>query len=294
MEFDYILACGDSFTEGCQNIIGKGPEGTWPGVLAKHYGVPFDNIALGGSSNTIISLQPANEAYAIEHLKNAKKPLIIFGFTMHSRLTYFNLQQGRVTSHFSIDPDHMDNYDPMVTAHKDHVHHFLRKQFPNDLDEWGNFQNMRFTGMTPKDSNWLDGFSHATRKAIYIAMGWKNLIPNATILWGFIHTACEHQGFGKDIHHIINSFDNGIEEGIINYPHEEACFNKHNDWQPFDRALGLNNQDGGYIPNNICMDKIIGPRPDGTIDMHPNEQGIELLANMFIDEIEIRRYKSQK
>ena len=58
MEFDYILACGDSFTEGCQNIIKKGPEGTWPGMVAKYFDVPFDNIALGGSSNTIISYQP--------------------------------------------------------------------------------------------------------------------------------------------------------------------------------------------------------------------------------------------
>ena len=89
MEFDYILACGDSFTEGCQDIIGKGPEGTWPGILANHYGVPFDNIARGGSSNTTISMQPILEWNNIKNLSNAKKPLLIFGFTMHSRLTYY-------------------------------------------------------------------------------------------------------------------------------------------------------------------------------------------------------------
>ena len=50
MEFDFILACGDSFTEGCQDQIGKGVEGTWPGMLAERFGVPFANIASGGSS----------------------------------------------------------------------------------------------------------------------------------------------------------------------------------------------------------------------------------------------------
>ena len=87
MEFDFILACGDSFTEGCQDQIGKGVQGTWPGMLAERFGVPCANIARGGSSNTTIALQPVNTPHD-EHWKglgSATKPLIIFGFTVMDR-----------------------------------------------------------------------------------------------------------------------------------------------------------------------------------------------------------------
>ena len=120
MDFDFILACGDSFTEGCQNIIGLGPEGTWPGLLAKKYNVPFANLASGGASNTLIALQPVNTPHgqlSLGHstewkgLENAKKPLIIFAFTVLDRWTYFDGDMGRVTSHFSIDPEFMTKSD---------------------------------------------------------------------------------------------------------------------------------------------------------------------------------------
>ncbi len=265
MEFDYILACGDSFTEGCQNIIKKGPEGTWPGMVAKYFDVPFDNIALGGSSNTIISYQPVRRHKEIsENLTNAKNPLLIFGFTMHGRLTYFNPRVGNIESYYTLDPQHIsENAHPFVHAHKDYLHLLLQEEFPNNLEKWKTEQYVN------DDEDWLDSLTHATRTAIQTANAYKKLIPNCNVLWGFIHEACELQGFGDDIFQIVNTLEGYIPNvsqiRTIEYPHIDTCFNSYYDWKPLQRVMGHTN------------DYIIG---DG--DGHPNIKGIELIAEQFI------------
>lgn len=284
MDYDYILACGDSFTEGCQNIIGKGVNGTWPALVANHFGIPFNNIAKGGSSNTIIALQPVLNSWAVENLNKARKPLLIFGFTMHSRLTYFNPRLGKPYSHFSLDPEFMDGYGPWVEGHKPMVHSLFKEQFPNDLKQWQvNHNNPKFLD-GDQDECWLDSLTHASRVAIEMAMGYRALIPNCDVIWGFIHEAHEFQGFGKDIFHIRNKLQasDPKDDRIIQYPFEDYCFNKSFDWQPLQRVLDSKND-----PLSSARDTtyIIGPRDDGTIDGHPNSLGIQLIADIMIDSI---------
>ena len=52
MEHDYIVTCGDSFTEGHPQGTGIQPGDplaqTWPKQLAQKYNVDFNNLAFGG------------------------------------------------------------------------------------------------------------------------------------------------------------------------------------------------------------------------------------------------------
>ena len=75
MEFDSIIACGDSFTRYHKTAIEK----TWPSLLGEHYNVPWANLGKGGSSNYEISIQPLQNMP--DNLEQFKKPLIIYHTT---------------------------------------------------------------------------------------------------------------------------------------------------------------------------------------------------------------------
>ena len=126
---------------------------------------------------------------------------------------------------------------------------------------------------------WLDSLTHATRTAIMTVNGYKKLLPNCEILWGFIHEACEFQGFGKDIFHIVNTIEKEDKNRRLQYPFTDRCFNKFYDWKPLQRLL--EGDDSNDYKN------LIGLREDGTIDRHPNYMGIEKIANTFIQGINV-------
>ena len=260
MDFDFILACGDSYTEGCQNIVGLGPEGTWPGLLAKKYNVPFANLASGGSSNTLISLQPVNTPHgkiengsAVEWngLENAKKPLIIFGFTVLDRWTYFDGDMGRITSHFSIDPEYMSKTDNHGNDWTD-----WQKDIPlQNMHRKHNFYNGKL----------LENYTWATVQAINLAMQYEQLIPGATVMWGFIHERHGADSFGENIFTLIDKLSDPYEvtHGVMEWPSIHRCFNKAYDWKPLQRMFDKKKQ--------------YWLRPEIN-DHHPNLEGIELIA----------------
>ena len=227
MEYDYLLACGDSFTEGCQDIIGKGPEGTWPGIVAEHFKIPFSNIARGGASNTEISLQPLQSN--IPEFAKAKHPLIIFGLTVPYRLPYLAKMEGIIQSHYSILPEHMNDND---------VKHL--KNYALDL------LNTSIDGM--------DGYVFATRQSIKIMMQYKIINPNAEVMWGWIHNTATNSR---------------IDEKIL-LPYRDNCFNKHLDWLPLQHFTDADSEKY-WLSEDDC---------------HPNEQGIQLYADLLIQLIE--------
>ena len=257
MEHDLILACGDSYTEGCQDIIGKGVNGTWPGVVANHFGVPCMNLAEGGSSNTAIALQPVNtplDEHWKEILGGAKKPLIIFAFTVMHRWTYFHPHYGGIQSHYSVDPQHMDKNNG---SGNEWIH--LQKHIP--IKAFESYTNWAKT-TTGKDYQ-VENYTWATMIAVKTAMQYQSLIPGATVLWGFIHEHSGAQSFGKDIKQLLNNDGDIIVDGVDWYSMGN-CFNKWFDYKPLERV--------------IKEDDIISPN-----DTHPNSKGIQSIANIFIE-----------
>jgi len=244
MEYDYLLACGDSFTEGCQDIIGNGPEGTWPGVVAEHFKIPFSNIAKGGASNTEISLQPLQSI--IPEFAKAKRPLIIFGLTVPYRLPYLMPSWGIIQSHYSILPEHMDEGD--VRYLKKFALDMLNTYYPNmdDTEIRG-----RSSCDEPHDS--IDGYLFATQQSIKIMMQYKIINPNAEVMWGWIHS----------------SMTEDVVDTNLLLPYRDYCFNKHSGWLPLQH---LTDEDEKYwLKAN---------------DHHPNEKGIQLYADFFIQLLE--------
>ena len=227
MEYDYLLACGDSFTEGCQDIIGKGPEGTWPGIVAEHFKIPFSNIAKGGASNTEISLQPLQSN--IPGFAKAKRPLIIFGLTVPYRLPYLSKMEGIIQSHYSILPEHMNDGDVK------HLKNYALRLLGDSVDG-------------------MDGYVFATRQSIKIMMQYKIINPNAEVMWGWIHNLQ------------TNSIDHKLYGGL----NRDNCFNKHLNWLPLQYFTDADSE-------KYCLSED---------DCHPNEQGIQLYADLLIQLIE--------
>ena len=255
MEFDFILACGDSFTEGCQDQIGKGVEGTWPGMLAERFGVPCANIARGGSSNTTIALQPVNTPHD-DHWKglgSATKPLIIFGFTVMDRWTYFHPDLGLIHSHYSIDPQYLSKeYGNMWTD--------LQKHVP--IKSLGRTYNIY--GGQP-----IDNYVWATVQAIKMAMQYETLIPGATVLWGFIHERYGPEAFLENIKVIGDN--TVLEDGKpvvsiknMEWPSMYQCFNKFTSWEPLQRQF--------YHKREYWLT---------ATDGHPNLEGIKIIADIM-------------
>jgi len=244
MEYDYLLACGDSFTEGCQDIIGNGPEGTWPGVVAEHFKIPFSNLARGGASNTEIALQPLQSI--IPEFAKAKRPLIIFGLTVPYRLPYFQPSKGVIHSHYSILPENMNEGD--VRYLKKFALDMLTKYYP-DMDD----TEIRQRSPCNEPHEGIDGYLFATQQSIKIMMQYKIINPNAEVMWGWIH----------------NSDPEDVVDRKLLLPYRDYCFNKHSSWLPLQH---LTNKDEKYwLKAN---------------DQHPNERGIQLYADFFIQLLE--------
>ena len=254
MEFDFILACGDSFTEGCQDQIGLGTKGTWPGMLAERFGVPCVNLARGGSSNTTIALQPVNTPHFGEWqgIQGAKKPLLIFGFTVLDRWTYFNPDNGLIDSHFSIDPQFMAQTD-------NHGNFWTHQQRHLPLNAIG--RQIKF-----HDGQGVDCYTYSTIEAVKMEMQYESLIPGATVLWGFIH---ERIGPIAFLDTIKNLGDNTVHPPIVsnknmNWPSEHRCFNRWTNWEPMQRLFHLKRE---YWLTDT--------------DGHPNLDGISLMTDIF-------------
>ena len=261
MDFDFILACGDSFTEGCQDQLGQGVNRTWPGLVASHFGVPFANIAQGGSSNTAIALQPVNTPHGNSKktsaiywngLGNAKKPLIIFAFTIMDRWTYYDPETGLIQSHYSIDPQYMEGINGNKwTAMQKHI----------PIEAFGGYSGKWLKTTTGKSYE-VENYLWATTQAIMTAMQYQSLIPNANVLWGFIHEGSAYP-FGKDITQLTTYEGDIVIDGVA-WPDMDSCFNKWFDYKPLQRVL--NEED------------IIGQG-----DRHPNSKGIKSIADIFIE-----------
>jgi len=198
MEFDYIIASGDSFTEGCKNVLDIGIQDTWPGQLGRELGVPWVNLAEGGSSNLDIALQP------IQHFSETtppKKPLFIFAFTVDHRPTFYDHKTGGITSFYTTLPEEIDQHDDLV-----HMERVL-------------LRNQTKLGMAPVDQ-YVDTYQLQTIQAINIANNYKKLYADATVMWGFIHSYLPTENINvKDLH------TTHPEE----YPYMDTCFNTHLD-----------------------------------------------------------------
>jgi hypothetical protein len=196
MEFDYIIACGDSFTEGCKNTLDICIQDTWPGQLGRALEVPWVNLAEGGASNLDIALQP------IQHFTTQtppKKPLFIFGFTVDHRPTFYNYKTGKISSFYTTLPEQIDQHEGLV--------HMERVQLRTQIK----------LGMLPVDE-YVDTYQLQTIRAIEIANNYKKLYADATVMWGFIHSYLPEENIKvKDLH----------TTRPTEYDHMDTCFNTH-------------------------------------------------------------------
>lgn len=198
MKFDYIIASGDSFTEGVRSELGIQVQDTWPGQLGRQLGVPWVNLAQGGTSNLDIALQP------IQHFNEStppKKPLFIFGFTVDHRATYYDYTVGGIKSFYTTLPEEIDQFDEL--------HYMERVQLRAQTK----------LGLLPVH-NYPDTYQLQTVRAIEIANNYKKLYANATVLWGFIHSYLPTENIHVKDKHTKLAFK---------YPHMDTCFNTHLD-----------------------------------------------------------------
>ena len=315
MKHDFILTCGDSWTEGHTDILECLPGETWPHLLADMYNVPYVNVAFGGASNTVIAMQPVQEDLS-DKLMEAKNPLIIFNFTVHGRWTFFHPIKGRLHSHFSVNPDdYTEESGWIVQGQKEVV---TRSLILNDAfieDSWtrpwplqggfddpggpvdyhnnisGNNKDPLFpeedddgfnpnTGLDRKSKYWLNPWMYATHQAIRMVLNYKKLMPHATIMWGFMHERKEELCFGKDIFSIVDQ-DQWMqdEEGKkVLYPGLENCYNKYTAWEPLERCvIGRYNLEGDEHGN---------PMRVSVDDTHPNRKGLRVIADAMYNCVE--------
>ena len=267
MDFDYIIASGDSFTEGCCNLLGdeKGimpAYQTWPGQVARHFDVPFVNLAEGGASNYEIALQPIQEIDRFITINPPKKPLFIFGFTIDNRIPYYFFEKAKVTSHFTSLPEFIDDYDFGYTAQPYLLQEFLKiasrkghKKFPHALENKLKYQAADFVPVA-------DYYLYQTQRAIEVAMNYKNLYKDATVIWGFIHSI----DYGNSCKtRLCNATDKSYD---MDWAHWDKCFNK---FEEHNRPLQWLTADSKYWLSDE--------------DRHPNKDGIKLYADYIIDAI---------
>lgn len=236
--FDSIIACGDSYTEGHRMKLGIDISETWPAKVAEHFGVRYENLATGGASNLEIALQPM-----LSQQSQYKKPLYIFNFTIDERLFILSNQaQAPFESMFSLLEEDTQNI-PFSKEYRNIINYFLVKYKSSN-----------------KYNALADGFQTHTSTAIRLAHNIKNINPNASVLWGFIHSdqhGEEHQIFDRG----GADFDNNIK---IQFPNMETCYNSHIDFRPLQ-----------YFINS--PDQMISQE-----DTHPNTDGIQTLTKHII------------
>lgn len=231
--FDSIIACGDSYTEGHRNALGIDISETWPAKVAEHFNVPYENLADGGACNLEIALQPM-----LRQQSQYEKPLYIFNFTIDERLLILNsMPSAPFESLFSLlqeDTQHIR----FSGEYRKIINYFLVKH----------------------NSSGQDGFQAHTCRAIQLAHNVKYINPNASVLWGFIHSdqhGEEHTIFDRG----GMDFDNNTR---IQFTNIETCYNSHIDFRPMQ-----------YFINT--PDLMISQE-----DTHPNTKGIQVLTDQMI------------
>ena len=233
-KFDCIIACGDSYTEGHRNVLGIDISETWPAKLAKYFGVPYENLAEGGACNLEIALQPM-----LKQQKQYENPLYMFNFTIDERLLILDSLLGSdFISLFSLLPGDTQHI-PFSKEYRNIINYFLVKQTPQGYD----------------------GFQAHTCRAIELAHNVKSINPNATVLWGFIHSdnhGPQHTIFDRG----GLDFDNNTH---VQFPMMENCYNSYVDHRPLQHFV-------------TDEDLVIGKE-----DTHPNREGIEVLAKTMIE-----------
>tara|TARA_B110000503_G_scaffold78365_1_gene120461 strand:- start:4922 stop:5671 length:750 start_codon:yes stop_codon:yes gene_type:complete len=240
--FDGIIACGDSFTLG--PVVRGAPvlvntraitmQYSWPMVLGQIMNLPVENVSRGGASNTEISLQPL--------LSKGKfnKPLIIFGFTTDNRYPYFS-KSGKM---FSVNGMRDEDFIWEDSMRSDQT--LLAKDFMQ-----------RF--LLPTKETGYTGMDHLFIESVNRAMAYENIIPNATVIWGDLHSEKIYEQHRTD--------------GILSWlavPARSRCFNDINSGKPL-QTLSTTDDNSLQMSDD---------------DMHPNENGLikyaEAIHNFII------------
>jgi len=212
MEYDYIICCGDSFTEGCKNVLNITEADTWPGILGKELDVPWVNLANGGASNYEIALQPLTQMHKWPTETAPKKPLFIFNFTVDHRIPYYDYQLGELTSFYTTLPEEINNAN-LQPGEKSQLMAQSRLgmlRAPIDCMD-----------IRAADDTTVDAFVYQTWQAIKVANNYKNLYADATVMWGFIHSYLENESINTKTCTVTG------QPYTINWPHIDSCFNNH-------------------------------------------------------------------
>ena len=112
----------------------------------------------------------------------------------------------------------------------------------------------------------IENYTWATIQALRLAMQYEQLIPGATVMWGFIHERHGVESFGDDIFTLVDKLSepHKVTHENFEWPNKDRCFNKAYDWKPLQRMFDKNKQ--------------YWLRPEMN-DHHPNLEGIKLIAN---------------
>lgn len=253
MEFDSIIACGDSFTRYHKTAIEK----TWPSLLGEHYNVPWANLGKGGSSNYEISIQPLQNMP--DNLEQFKKPLIIFGLTTPWRLPVFAPAEGKITSIHSILPEHLE-YKPFLGVDEKGLEETIKRALLND---WFNLSDI---------------------KALEQMHKWGKIFKDSTIVWGSIHFQWDNPGtvMNNDVIQGIQeerSRLNVLHKHMLNKYNSSNCFNESIKWNPLQFLLDAN--DTHHFNWNDNSNPDYNP-----IDRHPTNEGIQVFADTLIKYID--------
>ena len=225
MDFDGIIACGDSYTIGpvyeSEDLVLKHisqvrePQNAWPVFLAKELNVPYVNLSRGGASNTEISFQP------LQTTSTFKKPLMIFGFTIDIRYPFFG-RDGKITSlngmrdsDFELEDSFREN---QVTLAKDYMQRFL----------------------LPTKGNGYTGMDNLFVESVKRVMNYEKINTNATVIWGDTHSQYlyeEHRSPGLKKHFTNKTMS--------------RCFNSVTDWFPL-QQLSTSKDHGFQISESDC------------------------------------------
>ena len=251
--FDSIIACGDSFTEGCQSELKISVRQTWPGLVAEHFFVPVVNLGQGGASNYEIALQPLQAAASRLWPTNLHRPLILFTFTHDYRMPYYDFDLGKINSLFTIDVERIKGISRFSDV--------LVPALNQGLDD---VENRYAVSSRIKEK--IDGYQHQTHAAINLANSLAKLMPQAKVLWGFGH--CLYSDLEYDVRRDLNDRKKLHRQ---HYRHLDTCYNED---LPLRRPLQwISDQHQLWISKT---------------DIHPNRKGIEAYARAMIEIIDRR------
>jgi len=260
-EFDAIVACGCSYTQGERQKLNITLNETWPGILANELDVPFENLAVSGADNYNISLQPY-----LHQQRTYEKPLYIFNFTVDYRLPFFSHDYFSMDSLSSVLPEHTDGLENQ-DYYNNVTDRLLTKKYPNIdfnraehsmhdrselYDHLRIYENEKIFLQREaiRNNDFVDGFQQLTKESIIQANRISSIIPNAQIIWGFIH--CDH--------YYLGDFRNRDNVPNTKFPFLNNCYNTFFDNRSLQEFIDEN---GFWISKEDC---------------HPNQEGIDLIA----------------